>query len=117
LGISTANVAPEYGVEESRAYLALGRLEEHRQRKLAASSAFLSVFIRQAVLSERWRMWMSGPEAELPVEEVLADESLSLRLTEICGHFLYDQLEVREATGRLFALSTNIADPVPSTTS
>ena len=105
LRVSAANVAPEFGVEESRACLALARTEEEQRAagRIAEPSGFLSTFTRQAVASERWRKWMTGADAELSVEAALQDRERALRLAEICGHYVFHDSAVREATDRLFA--------------
>ena len=105
LGVSAANVAPEFGVEESRACLALAQAEEEQRAagRIAESSGFLSTFTRQAVASERWRKWMTGADGELSVEAALQDPVHAFRLAEICGHYVFHDPAVREATARLFA--------------
>ena len=114
LRVSAANVAPEFGVEESRAYLALARAEEEQRAAgwIAESSDFLPTFTRRAVASERWRKWMTGADGELSVEAALQDRERALRLAEICGHYVFHDPAVREAADRLFAnLSGAGGDP------
>lgn len=70
LGISAANVAPEFGVEETASYLELAELEGSEHGRGAGStrgspSGFLDVFSEKAVRSERWRKWMTGKDNAL----------------------------------------------------
>ena len=50
----------------------------------------------QAVICERWRKWMVGDAAAMPVEEVLKDAALSAQIADICGHYTYEIPAVRE---------------------
>ena len=114
LRVSAANVAPEFGVEESRAYLALAGAEEEQRAagRIAESSGFLPTFTGRAVASERWRKWMTGADAELSVEAALQDRERAIRLAEICGHYVFHDSGVQEATDRLFTnLSAVGGDP------
>ncbi len=96
LGISSANVAPEFGVVETRAYLQLARLEERLAAlgKVEKTSGLVSVLQKAAVETGRWRKWMVGEQAELAVEEVLQKEDLLRLITDISGHYTFETPEV-----------------------
>ncbi|MBL8488384.1 MAG: class II D-tagatose-bisphosphate aldolase, non-catalytic subunit, partial [Rhodocyclaceae bacterium] len=70
LGIHAANVAPEFGVAETRALL--GLLEVHGMAREAEE------FVAVAVASGRWKKWL------------LPDSRLDERgKAEICGHYVF----------------------------
>ena len=92
LGVGSSNVAPEYGVMETRAYLELARLEKKMKEigVIDEVSKVEQVLSRAAVEAGRWRKWMVGETAKLSVEEVLADEKLTKQITDISGHYVFD---------------------------
>ena len=94
LGITAMNVAPEFGVVETRAYLELARVEE---RTVAGEkrSDIVNQMSREAVKSERWRKWVVGDMANADVDTVLNDEKLTAQITDICGHYTYEIPKVK----------------------
>ena len=89
LGITAMNVAPEFGVVETRAYLELARTEARciAPEKRSRLAELMTV---EAIKSERWRKWMVGDVASADVDTVLADAELSAQITDICGHYTYE---------------------------
>ena len=103
LGITAANVAPEFGVEETAAYLELGLVEEAEQRRgrIVSVSNIVEILSRKAVSSQRWRKWMVGKSQDASIEDVEDNEELRMQITRICGHYVFDDPEVRESLERL----------------
>ncbi len=89
LGITAMNVAPEFGVVETRAYLELAATEK-RTVAPEVCSKLAQEMSAAAVKSERWRKWMVGDTATAEVDQVLADEALTAQITDICGHYTYE---------------------------
>ena len=89
LGITAMNLAPEFGVVETRAYLELAKTE---QRTVSADkrSKLTEVMSVHAVKSERWRKWVVGDMTTASVEKVLEDKELTAQITDICGHYTYE---------------------------
>ena len=85
LGVTAMNVAPEFGVVETRAYLELAKVEE-RNVPAAERSNLTAVMSEYAVRSQRWRKWVLADMANATVEEVLQDAELTAQITDICGH-------------------------------
>jgi tagatose-1,6-bisphosphate aldolase non-catalytic subunit AgaZ/GatZ len=75
LGIHSANVAPEFGVAETRTLL---RAFDDAEREDLAER-----FVRIAVASGKWRKWVL-PESRLRERE----------LASICGHYVFSDPEV-----------------------
>lgn len=87
LGVHAANVAPEFGVTESRALVSL--LEESGLTRLADH------FLTLAFKSGKWKKWM------LP-DTVATDRERAL----IAGHYVFSTpacIELREKAGRVLA--------------
>lgn len=104
LGITAMNVAPEFGQVETQAYLKLIKVENqlYNQGKMKEKSNLEKVIQEEAVKSERWRKWMVGEKVNLTVEEILKDKELTYKITEISGHYTFDNELVKEETQRLF---------------
>jgi tagatose-1,6-bisphosphate aldolase non-catalytic subunit AgaZ/GatZ len=103
LGITAANVAPEFGVEETAAYLELGLLEEMERERahLSSSSHIREIITRKTVAGERWRKWLVGQAREMTVQEIDNDDTLRPRIARICGHYVFDDAEVLDALQKL----------------
>lgn len=113
--IAATNVAPQYGTEETRAYLNLAAVEA----KLAANglvaepSRTREVLLKRAIESERWRKWMVGEQKNLTVAEIVQDEALSEEILDIAGHYTFNDDEVKDEIAKLYANleSRNINGP------
>lgn len=103
LGITAANVAPEFGVAETEAYLELGQLEEAERRRGSVSSVsnIAETITRKAVAGERWRKWLIGDQREWSPEQVQQDAHLRVRIARICGHYVFDDPEVLNSLAQL----------------
>ena len=103
LGITAANVAPEFGVQETAAYLELGRVEQTAcsAADIPSSSHILDIIPAKAVAGEHWRKWMMGDEAEISVQEAGRNDRLRMQIARICGHYTFADPEVLEALDQL----------------
>ena len=106
VGITAMNVAPEFGVVETRAYLELARAEE-RNVDAAKRSNLTAVMSEYAVKSERWRKWMVGDAVTASVDAVLADKELTAQITDICGHYTY---EIPAVKAEIEKMKANLAE-------
>jgi D-tagatose-1,6-bisphosphate aldolase subunit GatZ/KbaZ len=104
LGITAANVAPEFGVVETGAYLILAEIEKdsYSRGMLKTKSNFIKVIQEAAVRSERWRKWMLGETGSLLVEDVMQDESLVKLITETAGHYTFEVPTVKKEMKDMF---------------
>ena len=100
LGVTAMNVAPEFGVVETRAYLELAKVEE-RNIPVEARSSLAEVMSRHAVMSGRWRKWVLDDMADAPAEEILKEKELTGQITDICGHYTYEIPEVKAELEKL----------------
>ena len=96
LKVSSSNVAPEFGVVETRAYLQLAQLEDRLAGLglIGQTSGLADTLRRAAVETGRWRKWMVGEQARMDVEDVLKDEELTHLIADIAGHYTYESAEV-----------------------
>jgi len=101
LGITAANVAPEFGIVETAAYLELGMVEAAERDRIAPVSNIIEILSNKAVSSQRWRKWMVGKSKDASIEEVEGNEELRMQITRICGHYVFDDPEVRDGLERL----------------
>ncbi len=96
LGVGSSNVAPEFGVMETRAYLTLAALEKRLLEKGLVPTAgnVAEVLSKAAIATGRWRKWMVGDDTALTAEEVLARPELAALITDISGHYVFEEPHV-----------------------
>ena len=105
VGITAANVAPEFGVVETGAYLMLAEIEQNAYRLglFEHKSDFIGEIGKAAVECQRWRKWMAGGQGNMPVEDVMKDEALVQLITETAGHYTLENDAVKLQLKLLFA--------------
>ncbi len=102
--ITATNVAPQYGTEETRAYLKLAAVEQElADKKLIDSpSKTYDVLLNHAIKSERWRKWMVGDQINLRIEDIVNDKELSNEILDIAGHYTFNNDEVKNEIEKLY---------------
>ena len=102
--ITATNVAPQYGTEETRAYLKLSEVEQELLAKklIDSSSNIYNVLLEHAIKSERWRKWMVGDQVDLTIEEITNDKELSAEILDIAGHYTFNDEEVKAEINKLY---------------
>lgn len=105
--ITATNVAPQYGTEETRAYLNLAEVEKRLfdNGLLTEISSIREVLLLHAIKSERWRKWMVGDQVNLTVDEILNsnDGDLQDEILDIAGHYTFNDDEVKKEIDKLYA--------------
>ena len=104
LGITAMNVAPEYGTVETRAYLKLIELEEMLfvEGIISKKSNLKNCIRKEAVASRRWEKWMTDDTVSKTTEELLQDEEIISVITDISGHYTFNNDNVKEEIETLF---------------
>ena len=102
--ITATNVAPQYGTEETRAYLSLSKVEEKLKEEglIKETSNIRNILLEHAIKSERWRKWMVGEQKDATVDEIFKDENLAEEILDIAGHYTFNNEEVKEGIQQLF---------------
>lgn len=111
--ITATNIAPQYGTEETRAYLKLAKVEQElaENELIEEVSDIYNVLLNHAIKSERWRKWMVGNQVDLTVDEIVKDEALSAEILDIAGHYTFNDEEVIKEIEKLYSnLSKNNID-------
>ncbi|MFV0394447.1 MAG: class II D-tagatose-bisphosphate aldolase non-catalytic subunit [Coprobacillaceae bacterium] len=103
--ITATNVAPQYGTEETRAYLNLAAVEEKlvKYGLVNQPSKTREVLLVHAIKSERWRKWMVGDQKDLTVDEILKDATLSEEILDIADHYTFNDDAVKEEIEKMYA--------------
>ncbi|WP_121661836.1 class II D-tagatose-bisphosphate aldolase non-catalytic subunit [Metabacillus litoralis] len=103
--IVATNVAPQYGTEETRAYLKLAEVEQRLvdYGLIEDQSKIRKTLLVHAIKSERWRKWMVGDQRNLTVEEIMKDNELSAEILDIAGHYTFNDAEVKEEINKLYS--------------
>jgi hypothetical protein len=104
-GITAANVAPEFGVEETRALLKLGRQVD--------SSEFSELLERHVLTGDKWIKWLDREHAGIDVRAVIAEPKLRREIAEIAGHYYFNDPEIKDAKQALYAFAKRhgVEDP------
>lgn len=113
--ITATNVAPQYGTEETRAYLNLAKVEQKLVENglVEKASNIREVLLIHAIRSERWRKWMIGDQKDLTVDQILSsgDTVLQEEILDIAGHYTFNDEEVKSEIEKLYSnLSANDID-------
>lgn len=103
--ITATNIAPQYGTEETRAYLKLAEVEQELASKnlIDEASMVYDVLLDHAIKSERWRKWMVGDQVNLTVDEIVQDKDLSEEILDIAGHYTFNDPEVIAEVEKLYS--------------
>lgn len=104
LGITAMNVAPEFGTVETQSYLKLIEVENElfKDGLLSEKSNLDKVIKEESVKSGRWKKWMVDGKDKLSFEEILKDEELTYLITEISGHYTFNNDSVKAEVQNLF---------------
>jgi hypothetical protein len=102
--VTASNVAPQYGTEETRAYLKLCKVEQLLVDNGLCDdpSDLYNTLLVKAIKTERWRKWMTGDDVNLQVDDILKDPELSSQILDISGHYAFNDPEVKEQVAKLY---------------
>ena len=103
-GVTAMNVAPEFGTVETQSYLKLAEVEDslHKEGLLSDKSNIALVLTTEAVKSGRWKKWMVDSKDKLSIEEILQDKDLAHLITEISGHYTFNNPAVKNEIQKLY---------------
>ena len=103
--ITATNVAPQYGTEETRAYIELSEVERMlaQKGKIKNTSNIYEVLLVESIKSERWRKWMSDNQVDLTVEEIRSNKKLSKEILDIAGHYTFNNKGVKKEIEKLYS--------------
>jgi len=106
LGVTGMNVAPEFGLVETDALLALAGLEEKLAREgwmQEAQLSGLAAGLRELTFARApWEKWLTPEMKARPRGELERDEAARLLIARVCGHYLYADPAIRAARARLY---------------
>jgi tagatose-1,6-bisphosphate aldolase non-catalytic subunit AgaZ/GatZ len=118
LGITAANIAPEFGHAETEALLALADRETaaiQGSPGAAIAPSDLRRIVEDQVLSGgRWAKWLRPAEKGTTEADLRVDPARRAEVTIVCGHYTFTDPQVKEARRRLYANARTLgvaADP------
>ena len=107
LGITAANVAPEFGVAETQALFALADREAEAIRDHAgaevAPSGLRKIVEEKVLASRRWVKWLRPAEKGTTEADLRDDRSRREEVAAVCGHYVFTDPQVAAARQRLCA--------------
>ena len=107
LGVTGMNVAPEFGLVETDACLALADLEMKLVREgwiSHESGSHLRELLLELTFGDSpWPKWMTDEVKKMPQEKIEGDQALRLLIGRVCGHYVYDTEQIRQAREALYA--------------
>ena len=107
LGVTGMNVAPEFGLVETDALLALADLEAKLVREGwladAAASHLREILLDRTFAASPWKKWMTDDVRKLPPDRIASDAATRLLIARVCGHYVYDDPAVRAARATLYS--------------
>ena len=95
IGISSANVAPEFGVTETKSLLRLSYLAP-------SGEAFRKILTKQVFSETRWQKWLPENLKNTPTGDFRKDAGLAYKAVVSCGHYYLDQPEVLDLKEKFF---------------
>ena len=111
-GITAANVAPEFGVVETKACLHLADIEQQlvNSKKIPEdkASCFYQVITSKVISSNRWKKWLYPDMSKLDAEQIRQTPSLARHIVEVNGHYVFSDEEVIKQRQKMLS---NIARP------
>lgn len=103
LDITGANVAPEFGLVETKALLKLAEKEKKAIAESCMESSNFAELIEKAALeSGRWKKWLVKEDAHLTEKDIAESPEKLAEVTAVCGHYVFNQEEIREARAKLY---------------
>lgn len=106
IGVSAVNVAPEFGLVETDACLALADLEMKLVREgwlaEANCSGFRRLLLEKSLAEAPWQKWLTEDTRRISPDVIASDSGLRLLIARVCGHYVYNGPDVRAARQTLF---------------
>jgi len=107
LGITAANVAPEFGAAETEALFSLA---DREAAAIAASpqpqvtpSGLRQLITEKVLASGRWAKWLRPAEKGTTEDDLRRDPARLEEVAVVCGHYVFSEAEVATARKRLYA--------------
>ncbi|MBT9151094.1 MAG: hypothetical protein DDT40_01278 [candidate division WS2 bacterium] len=95
LGISAANVAPEFGVVETKSLIRISYLT-------SSGDKFRQVLKEKVFSEDRWQKWLPENLKAIEPRKIKADLTLTYKVVTSCGHYYLEEPEVLAAKKRFF---------------
>ena len=107
LGITAANVAPQFGAAETQALFALADREAAAIRENPGTdvtpSDFRKTVEEKALAGRRWVKWLRPAEKGTTEDDLRGDDARREEVAAVCGHYTFTDPQVQAARRRLYA--------------
>jgi hypothetical protein len=104
IGVSAANVAPEYGYVETKTYRILSQMERcfYDMGLIDTVSDFSELFSNASINCQRWRKWMTGGRDTYTLEQVKQDPEIENLIVNISGHYTFNDEDVKREKAAMY---------------
>ena len=106
IGVTGANVAPEFGLIETCALLEMAALEEESiasgWNPPAGASGFEKAISAEVKAHAPWRKWVPSGMKKADPETLFADAVTARAIVQTCGHYTFYDAKVAESIGKLY---------------
>jgi tagatose-1,6-bisphosphate aldolase non-catalytic subunit AgaZ/GatZ len=104
LGITGANVAPEFGLDETTALLKLAQQEQDaiKNKPDMKSSDFIALIGKCSLDCGRWKKWLLKEDSHLTEKDIINMPEKLKQVTMVCGHYVFDQDDIKNARELLY---------------
>jgi len=104
LEITGANVAPEFGLDET---VALLKLAKHEQKAIQDGadiepSGFIHAIQKSALDCGRWKKWLLKEDSHLTDKDIANMPEKLEQVTMVCGHYVFEDEDVKKARVKLY---------------
>lgn len=102
--ITATNIAPQYGTEETRAYMNLAKVEAKlvEYGLVTDQSNTRNIILANAIKSGRWTKWMVGNQKNLTADQIMADDELTEEILDVAGHYTFNDDEVKVEIEKMY---------------
>ncbi|MDR2608551.1 MAG: class II D-tagatose-bisphosphate aldolase, non-catalytic subunit [Treponema sp.] len=110
IGVTAANVAPEFGYVETKTYLMLSQMERyfHEAGLIDTVSDFAEVFSNVSIGSRRWKKWMTDGRDKYTPEQVKQEPETEKLIVNISGHYTFNNEDVKKEKTKMYSNLENL---------
>jgi hypothetical protein len=110
IGVTAANVAPEFGYVETKTYLRMSQMERHFHEAglIDTVSDFAGVFSNASIDSRRWKKWMTDGRDKYTPEQIKQEPETEKLIVNLSGHYTFNNEDVKREKAKMYSNLENL---------